>query len=88
MVKLAKQEGESVLWDRKAACWSEVSPAPAVGPVCLDQVWAGVGDAKSCACGHGSGSNTMRDVMGSVNLCHPPAADGTHGTREEGFYSL
>lgn len=27
----------------------------------------------------------MRDVMGSVNLWHPPAADGTHGSHGEGF---
>lgn len=30
----------------------------------------------------------MRDLMGSVNLCHPPVADGTPGTHWGGFCSL
>lgn len=48
MVKLAKQEGKSVLGDRTAACWSgELSSAPAVGSVCPDQVWEGMWDAKN-----------------------------------------
>lgn len=47
MVKLAKQEGKAVLWDRKAASWSgELSSAPGVGSACPAQVWAGSGGCK------------------------------------------